>query len=391
MVSGSGVDEVRPKRILWVSDFDMKTSGYQNLSTHICAIATQYDYEVIALGLGYQGEEHHYPFSIVPCNTLQECVAILHNFNMGLWNFDYLVVALDIPMQEIFLGRIVQETKKYKYIVITPVENPPVCSDWAMLLAQADHVFTLSEVGKKAIEDSGVAQVSRIPIGVDSSVWTPLLDEEMEKIARKTLGFGEDDYIVLTVADNQERKNLSAAFEIVAKAREKIPNIKYILVSRQFQPTGWRLYDMANYYKINDIFSLYERGMPAQDLSLLYSVSNVFLLTSKAEGLGIPVLEAMSCGIPILVSDTGALSELVSENRGWNIPIAFTNLDVWGNSYRGFVDPQKGADLLVHMYNSPEEVFSRAGKAHEYIHNERTWAGCARHFMEELEKLNEQK
>ena len=256
-----------------------------------------------------------------------------------------------------------------------------------MLLAQADHVFTLSEVGKKAIEDAGVEQVSRIPIGVDSSVWTPLLDEEQEKIARKTLGFGENDYIVLTVADNQERKNLSAAFDIVAKAREKIPNIKYILVSRQFQPTGWRLYDMANYYNINDIFFLYERGMPAIDLSLLYSVSNVFLLTSKAEGLGIPVLEAMACGIPFLVSDTGALPELASNGRGWTIPLALENIDVWGNSKRGYVDTAIGADYLVHMYNSPEEVSKRAGKAYEYIHEERTWAGCAKHFMEELEKL----
>jgi glycosyltransferase involved in cell wall biosynthesis len=242
-------------------------------------------------------------------------------------------------------------------------------------------------VGKKAIEDAGVEQVSCIPIGVDSSVWTPMLDEGMEKTARKALGFADDDYIVITVADNQERKNLSAAFEIVAKAREKIPNLKYILVSRQFQPTGWRLYDMANYYKINDIFSLYERGMPANDLALLYSVSNVFLLTSKAEGLGIPVLEAMACGIPFLVSNTGALPQLASNDRGWIIPLALENIDVWGNSLRGYVDTKKGADVLVHMYNSPEEVSVRASRAYEYIHEDRTWAGCVKHFMEELGKL----
>ncbi len=144
---------------------------------------------------------------------------------------------------------------------------------------------------------------------------------------------------------------------------------------------------MANYYKINDIFFLYERGMPAIDLSLLYSVSNVFLLTSKAEGLGIPVLEAMACGIPFLVSNTGALPELASNERGWTIPLALENIDVWGNSLRGYVDTKAGADILIHMYNSPEEVSKRAGKAYEYTHEERTWAGCAKHFMEELEKL----
>jgi glycosyltransferase involved in cell wall biosynthesis len=131
--------------------------------------------------------------------------------------------------------------------------------------------------------------------------------------------------------------------------------------------------------------------MPANDLSLLYSVSNVFLLTSKAEGLGIPVLEAMACGIPFLVSDTGALPELAGGNRGWTIPIALNNIDVWGNSIRGYVDTNIGADNLVHMYNSPEETSERAANAYEYIIRERTWAECVRHFMTELEKLNEQK
>lgn len=377
----------RPKRVLWISDYDMKTSGYQNLSSHICSIVTQYGYEVIVLGLGYMGEEHYYPFSVVPAQNLPETIAMMHNFNMGLWEFDYLVVALDIPMQEVFLQKIMQEPRKFKYIILTPVENPPVCPDWAMMLAQADHVFTISEIGEKAIRDAGVEQVSHLPIGVDASVWTPMTDEDGEKIARTTLGFAEDDYIVLTVADNQERKNLSAAFEIISKARERIPNIKYILVSRQYQPTGWRLWDLANYFGIGDIFHLYERGMPANDLALLYSISNVFLLTSKAEGLGIPVLEAMSCGIPFLVSDTGALTNLASDGKGWLLPIAHKTIDVWGNSLRAFVDPESGADVLVNMYNSPEEVSKRAGKAYEYILNDRTWAGCVNHFISELEKI----
>jgi hypothetical protein len=43
------------------------------------------------------------------------------------------------------------------------------------------------------------------------------------------------------------------------------------------------------------------------------------------------------------------------------------------------------------MYKNPEEVAKRAGNAYEYIIQDRTWAACAKHFMEELERLDEQK
>ena len=51
--------------------------------------------------------------------------------------------------------------------------------------------------------------------------------------------------------------------------------------------------------------------MPDQDLPYLYSQANVFVYPSLYEGFGMPPLEAMACGCPVIVSDNSSLPEVV--------------------------------------------------------------------------------
>jgi len=63
----------------------------------------------------------------------------------------------------------------------------------------------------------------------------------------------------------------------------------------------------------------FERGMPQRDLWALYAIADVYLQPSKAEGLGLPVMDAMCCKLPVVATDTGALTELLADGRGWLI------------------------------------------------------------------------
>jgi glycosyltransferase involved in cell wall biosynthesis len=51
-------------------------------------------------------------------------------------------------------------------------------------------------------------------------------------------------------------------------------------------------------------------GAPIEFMRTLYSSMDVFLLTSMGEGFGIPILEAQACGVPVIVGDWTAMSEL---------------------------------------------------------------------------------
>jgi glycosyltransferase involved in cell wall biosynthesis len=53
--------------------------------------------------------------------------------------------------------------------------------------------------------------------------------------------------------------------------------------------------------------------VPTADLPLLYNAAQMLILPSFYEGFGLPPLEAMSCGIPVVVSNTSAMPEVVGD------------------------------------------------------------------------------
>lgn len=63
----------------------------------------------------------------------------------------------------------------------------------------------------------------------------------------------------------------------------------------------------------------YRQGLPTADMAKLYSMSDVLLMTSKGEGFGIPAIEAQACGIPVILSDFSAQSELLGS--GWLVDV----------------------------------------------------------------------
>jgi len=140
--------------------------------------------------------------------------------------------------------------------------------------------------------------------------------------------------------------------EIFAEFHAKHPESKYVLVTREKLHVGWELRDLARVLGIGDAFQLYERGMAVRDLWAIYAAADVFLLTSKAEGAGIPVLEAMATGLPVLGTDCTAIREHISDGRGLLIPWEFKYIDPFMNGNRYFASLSVGVEQLEKAYSS---------------------------------------
>lgn len=351
-------------KIAWLSDFDLGGSGYFNISTHICNGLVAKGYDVKAIGLGYSGREHWNSFGIIPAQGMKELFAILQNLSL-LWKYDVLVVALDITHQEVILKAMNNRT--FGYIGIMAVEADPLCLPWAMVMMQMDKAFIISNFGTEEAKKLNVQQAEHIVIGVDTEAWkVPTIKEK--QALRKSYGIDEKTFVVLTVADNHERKNLSRSMQIFSGFHKEIPNSKYILVTRENAFVGWRLRDLAQGLGFNKVFDVYERGISQPELWNLYAIADTFLLTSKAEGLGMPLLEALACGIPCLATNCTGMAELLGDGRGLLIDHEhqdhpeLTYIDPFGNGHRYFADLNDGTNKLLSLVGDNSEMKKKARK-----------------------------
>jgi len=358
------------KKILFISHFDSKGSGYQSISVELCSRLVEMGHQVKALGFEYRGEPQDYNFSLIPAADFSAIFAEVHNIR-DLWQPDVAIVAFDVPLHKFMLAR--QVFQGLKYIGIFPLESDPLILPYAMLLSMMDAACVISRFGTEECKKFGV-KAHYLEVGIDLEKWRQPSALERDE-SRTALGVA-DTFNVLTVADNQERKNLSRALEIFADFHQTHPKSKYMLVTREKLSVGWDLRDYARVLKIGDSFSLFERGMDFPALWAIYAAADAFLLTSKAEGAAMPLLEAMGIGIPCIGTDCGAIREHLADGRGYLVPYEMTTIDPFMNGIRYYIDRAAGAkilcevhDLIMSKDSSLEETRQRAFK---YV-EKRTW------------------
>jgi len=389
--------------IIVVSDFSAGGSGYQRIMTNLCKrLAIDHDMHISALGLHYNGEEHNYPFAIVPAGPFANIPGMIKQLEDYKAPIEAVFVGLDIPLQRALL-QAMEMPGPIPYIGLFPLEAPPLCQPWAIEMLRMDARLIMSEFGAAEFKRAGV-EADFLPLGVDD-LWRPPGSGEKSMI-RLGLGIDDDTFVVLTVADNQERKNLGKAMEIISKLSINIesylPNgfagqktekrkVAWYLVSRIQSPAGWELQDLAMRYGIMDRVSLFNWGMPDDKLWALYAAADAFLLPSKAEGLAIPVMEAMACRLPVVGTDCTAIREHLSDDRGWLIPTEYEYCDPFGNEQRYFVDAQAGAEILAGIMDAnPAQLVPRLNAAEIYLKS-RTWDNAAQIVAETINKVIDQK
>lgn len=177
-------------------------------------------------------------------------------------------------------------------------------------LARASHVITGSDFTRdEIVRLLGVApqQVTRVYHGVDPRYAPRGRDELAPLLARYGLA---DKRYLLVVGTLEPRKNLRALIE----AYDQLPlswqqRYPLLLVGAR----GW--IDRAFMDRLERLQAagrvIWPGYVPENDLPLLYAGAHGFAFPSLYEGFGLPALEAMASGVPLLVSDASSLPEVV--------------------------------------------------------------------------------
>ena len=198
-----------------------------------------------------------------------------------------------------------------------PDFHPPARIDYMrrMLppsLARASHVITVSESARRdLIRHFGhrPERITAIPLGVHPAFRSHSTAELAPVLAR--LGLQAQGYS-LYVGTIEPRKNLDRLLD----AYEQLPaplRARYPLVMAG--SPGWRSeHTHARMARAASAGWLhYLRYVPQADLPALYAGARLFAYPSLYEGFGLPVLEAMASGVPVLTSNVSSLPEVVGD------------------------------------------------------------------------------
>ncbi len=116
---------------------------------------------------------------------------------------------------------------------------------------------------------------------------------------------------ILGVSTLEPRKNFALLIKSFVVIKRKFPEYKLVLVGKR----GWKMKaieEAVQHYQLQDdvIFTGY---LEDQDLRRIYALAKVFVFPSLYEGFGIPPLEAMASGCPVVSSNAASLPEVVGE------------------------------------------------------------------------------
>ena len=364
--------------IVYFSDFDLKGSGYKNIGVPLCQGLSDRGMEVLVCGLGYHGEPHEFGFGICPTKfpnipNMMKVLPTAQDKKIEAW-----VTAFDIPLQIGLLNQ-TPDHGGIPWVSIFPIEGDPLCEFWAMKLLEFDRHLVLSEFGTQESKKAGLVDAVHLEVGIDLEEWKPPTSEERTAL-RESLDL-EEKFVVLTVADNQERKNLSRSMEVFGEFA-KTHNTTYLMVTREWSPVGWVLREYANDLGFADRFFVWERGITQPRLRDLYAMADCFLLSSKAEGLGMPILEAMAMKVPVVATNCCAITDHLKDHRGLLVEPDYVFVDPWGNSRRYMMSVDMGVDALVRLVEASEEQKDRLKeKALDYV-RKRTWKQAVDIFEE---------
>jgi len=166
-------------------------------------------------------------------------------------------------------------------------------------LNRADRIIAVSKFTKHEImEYIGIKgeKITVIPMGVDLSLYKPI----DKYYSRKKLGLDYDKKYILIVSSNAPHKRMDIA-------------IKVFLEVRKYMGNNVKLIKCGYGHKLEGDGIINVGFVPEYKMPFLYNAADILLHTSEYEGFGVPLLEAMSCGLHIVTSNKAAIPEVVGD------------------------------------------------------------------------------
>lgn len=179
-----------------------------------------------------------------------------------------------------------------------------ICAKWTDVLI----TINTEDFSRAKRKFKATGKIVFVPgVGIDTDKFSNVIINRDEK--RVSLGLPKDAFILLSVGELNENKNHQIVIRALAELKD--PNMHYVIAGKGNQKV--LLEKLANDLGVGkQVHLLGHRN----DIPELDKMADVYLLPSYREGLNVSVMEAMSSGLPCIVSDIRGNRDMVEEGKG---------------------------------------------------------------------------
>jgi glycosyltransferase involved in cell wall biosynthesis len=294
----------------------------------------------------------------------------------------------EFVIRYIYPPRIGDLRGKYKLIIFS-WEESLIPNDWVADFNSLDGIIVPSNFVKKVLADSGVEnRIEIIPHGVNINLFSSDLKPMKVNTKKK--------FIFLNVGSGFPRKGIDVL--IKAYTEEFSKDDAVCLVLKTFPNIHNKVSELINTFtKQNSPEIIHiDRDISETELVSLHKRCNCFVTSTRGEGFGLPIAEAMLCKMPVIATNHGGHLDFCDEENSYLINFELvpskSHLKVehaipgstWAEP-----DVQHLKQLMRHVYENRDsvEIKEKVEKAYSNIINNFSWDAAAKKTIAFLEKI----
>lgn len=309
-------------RILWSSNSPFASTGYGVQTKRFVPAIRDLGHDVSVLAFyGLEG-------GVLKWGGIEMYPRAYHPYGQDVIRSTAEHVNADIVIS--LMDAWVCEPQRYpeiRHVPWFPVDMEPLPEAVKRVVERAFARIVMSRFGERMMDEAGL-DCLYVPHGVDTSVYRPM-DKATARFKIDPTGAMQDKFIVGMVAANKgnapSRKAYPEHIQAFARFAKDHPDaVLYLHTTAGPQQGGVHLIEYAQHCGLevgqNVVFCNQfhnHLGFPDEYMVDTYNAFDVLMNVSMGEGFGVPILEAQACGVPVIVGDWTAMSELCFD--GWRV------------------------------------------------------------------------